>query len=411
MRTFWIISAIFFTVCVIISYKRNRQILTVYNAVYLMTLGNFYLYLQRWSGAFVYDCYSETYYVMAVVCLVFGCYALLDNKKEENLLSIIKLKSIGFGNLQYQVSTVLLIICLALTAVENIYNTGALFASDYSTFHIDSMPIIGTIVRGLYPVAYGTAYIDFKNNKKLTTLILTALCIMYALLGAGSRYWSSISILTGLIFIFESNRHLLKQIKARYRILFFLLAFLLLTVFINLGEGRTGTHTYAEWIQYTGPFRDTSLEVVASWFYGYFPFSFYNLNNTLHNILNENICTYGQFALYPFLAIMHIDDFVGIDVNNLEKSCRVIVNTAATVPTGWYQFFADFGYLFIFDLVFRLLFTYYFEKKRNFFGMMSFSTMFCAWSLLAFNDVFLSGIYLYVIIFSFFIQKIFVYNI
>jgi len=175
-----------------------------------------------------------------------------------------------------------------------------------------------------------------------------------------------------------------------------------------MGESRINTFTYAEVIRYCGPFVGTELGNLIAWFYGYFPYSFYNLNCTLLNIANNGLYTYGQFFLYPFVAFFKLAKLFGIDYEALNFSTRVIGNTAATVATGYYEFFADFGYFFPIGVLWLLFITKRFENKDNLFNLACYSYMCCVWILMSFVNVFTIGIAIYFFVFMYFINKYFV---
>ena len=409
MESLWKCGFVFYTIAVIVAFAKNKKIITAYNIVYFMTMISFVLYLQKWSLDFVYDCFPETYYLMFVVCLIFGIYALHDNKikiEQYNKKYYLKKITIG-GHISFMCSSCLLILCLTLTAVENLYLSGGLVAPDFNEFHTASMPVIGTVVRGLYPVAYAMAYLDFVSHRKKRTIILTICCIAYALLGAGSRYWSAISLVTFMVFVCEYNKDFFKALTKKTKVLIVLGCVILFELFLNMGMSRTGTQTYAQWIQYNGPFKDTPIGMAFSWFYGYFPYSFNNLNNTLSSLSTRQLYTYGQFTIYPYLAVLHVDSLFGINAIELARECRVISNTAATVATGWYEYYADFGKFFFIQVLVLLFITIHFEKKRDLSGYIGYAGMTCVWCFMSFTNIYTVGIVLYTIFFGWICKKLF----
>lgn len=408
MRTFWSISTVVFAISILYSYRINRKLITVPNIVFVSTTINFILYLQGWSADFYLECQGITYLVIGTVQIVFSVYALLNNKKKlEKKRKEYYLVKIAFGTVKFKLSTIMLFACIVLTMIETYYLTGTFISFKSTEAHTLSAPVIGTIVRGLFPVSYICAYLDWKKYKEKKTLLLVALCVAYSLLATGSRFWTIISLLTTCFFIVEYEKDLIELIPLRAKIGICVVSYFLFSVFIQLGMDRIGTKAYMDLISYTGPFRDTWAGNVLSWFYGYFPYSFHNLNLSLSHIKSSDICTFGQFTLYPFVSFLHIDGLLGIDYGAITSGSRIITNTAATVATGYFECYSDFRNLFIIGILILVGITWRYEKKRNLSGLIGFSAMETVWFLMSFNNNFTVGITLYVFFFAWIIRRFF----
>lgn len=409
MKLFWIIATVFFTVTIVFSYYRNRKLVTIPNIIFLSTTVNFILYLQGWSNDFTIECQDITYCVIGVVQVIFGIYAIMNNKVAlEGKNRQYYLKRFTIGSVKICMSTLMIWLCILLTAVEAVYLNGSLITFESKEFHTLSMPVIGTIVRGLYPVSYIAAYLDWKKFKKKSTPVLVVLCILYALFATGSRFWTIISILTVCFFILEYEKDLIDKLPMKTKVIICILAYILFSTFIQLGIDRVGqNHIYMDLISYTGPFKGTWAATIFSWFYGYFPYSFYNLNVTLKHIVDANICTYGQFLVYPYVSFLHLDGLLGIDYQAITSNTRIISNTAATVATGYFEFFADFRNFFAVGLLILVAITIRYERRRNLSGFIGFASMETVWFLMSFNNNYTVGITIYVFFFAWVLNRFF----
>ncbi len=152
------------------------------------------------------------------------------------------------------------------------------------------------------------------------------------------------------------------------------------------------TYTYMELIAYNGPLKNTIFSNVMSWFYGYFPYSFYNLNLTLQNIQTNGICTYGKFFVLPFLYATKLYKLTTLDYENLALAVRVITNTSATVATAFFEFYSDFGYLFFLPMMFYCFCMYKFQVRNTLFCQGVYSYCLVCLFLFNFYNIFSSGI-------------------
>lgn len=409
MKLFWIIATIFFTGSIIFSYFKNRKIVTVPNIVFVSTTINFILYLLGWSNDFTVECQDITYWLVGIVEVIFGVYAIFNNKiRLKKRSRHYSLKRIRVGRFKICLSSIMALMCIMLTIIEALYLTGSLFTLESKQYHTLSMPIIGTVARGLYPVTYIAAYLDWKGYKQKGTIILSILCALYAVFAMGSRFWTVISILTVSFFIVEYEKDIINELSNKTKVCICILAYIMFSLFIQLGIDRVGSnHIYMDLISYSGPLKDTWMGTVISWFYGYFPYSFYNLNTTLKHIIDADICTLGKFFVYPYASFLHLDGLFGIDYTNMTKSVRIISNTAATVATGYFEFYSDFRNFFPVGILVFVAITLRHEKKRNLSGFIGFAAMETVWFLMSFNNTYTVGITLYVFFFAWIINRFF----
>ena len=382
--------------------------------MFLSLTVNFILYLQDWSTSFRDPVYSETYILVGILQLLFCIVAIKDN--EHDKLDTIKLKKIRFNGIRVNISDILLITCILFCAIENIYVQGSLFAKG-SALHTASMPIIGPALRALYPIAYIYAFVDLTNHQSIPTLVLLIVCIVYSVIGGQGRFWCVCSLICMFIFITfykisirykkDKKQTWFSNLKLRYKVLFIIALLVAGNYLLNMGVMRISTLTFSDVTGYNGPWKKTVFGEIFAWYYGYFPFSYYNLNVTLHNILTNNLCTYGGFLFYPFLSVLKVDSLFNVDYTVMTKNARVVQNNAATVATGFFEGFSDFRWAFLISIIILLVFTFQFRGKKKLWGYISYSYMLTVWLFMSFLNIFTVGIPIYVLIFSWIFDKLF----
>ncbi len=413
---FYIASTIFFTIAVIQCNIKTKYWLALPNILFISVCVNFLLYLCGWSLRFVEPVYDRTYYVIGTLQLIFGIVTMFYKRPEK--LGEIQFKRIKLGQFRgFSIAAILLSLCILLCAIENLYLHGGLFASNYY-YHTASMPLVGPILKALYPVSYIVAFIEFTNSKSKSVLVLFVVSIVYSVVGSQGRFWTICSFLSVLVFASLYEKPALRKkkkekgwfasLKLRYKLVILTVSILAFNYLMTMGVNRINMFTYADIIGYSGPWKDTALGESFAWYYGYFPFSFYNLNTTIQNIYDHNILSLGSFLAYPFLSLINLEGVFGIDYTALTKTARVIQNNAATVATGYFESVSDFHELFAISILVLLSITYMCRKRVRLSNYISYSYMLVVWLFMSFLNMFTVGIPLYVFIISAVINRIFV---
>ena len=381
------------------SYKKTKRIISIPNVFFVGVSINFILYLCNWSSLFIVKCLPVTYMVIGGCTLVVVIFDLIYLKKNKNIvnsepisldLSIMRLR---FGSIRIHFSTVVFLICFSCAAIENFMMYHTLFPFLYNIdSHKYSSAVFGTLWKALYPVGFFSFYFEQKRvvKKKIVSYIILLLTSIYLLIGGGSRFWTFVTILSFVFFYFINVR---KNIKLKTVIFVVLVGTQILRVFLLMGMTRLqSAYTYMELIGYNGPFKNTIFSNAMSWFYGYFPYSFYNLNLTLQNIQNNGICTYGQFFMLPFLYLTKLYKLTSLDYSELALSVRVISNTSATVATAFFEFYSYFKYFFFLPMVFYCFCMYQFQSKNTLFSQGAYAYCLACLFLFSFYNVFSPGI-------------------
>lgn len=402
MYVFYLISTVVFSISVIANIIRTKKILTIPTIIFLSVTINFILYLLHWSDAIAEPVYDVTYYVIGMIQLIFSVYATAKNQGISTKVRY-RLKSISLGAIKCNLSTILLLSCLFLCMTENYLMFGGFFASNSSS-HTSSIPLLSPILKALYPVAGIAAFIDFDNTKKKGILLLASVVLIYSVIGAKGRMWTLIALFIVLMYM-SSRRYgaivrkksssWFVMLKLRYKVLLVAAVVFSGSYLLNMGATRINTFTYAQLLKYTGPGEGKVYGDILAWYYGYFPFSFYNLNTTLNDIVISGRYSFGQFLLYPYTSFVHVSGILGIDYSTLTYTTRVIQINVATVATGYYEFFKDFGYFFFISVLIYIAITRYFEKRSTYFAKTGYSYMAIVWLFMSFLNVYTVGVVIY----------------
>ena len=408
----FIFSTIIEVIEMIYSFKRTHKFLTIQNVFFVSIIINFILYLCNWSSDFVVGCQPITYTVIIVTQVLVTITDFYYLSKPANQLNFCeKIKTIKFNGLFLSPSTILFIVCLLCGMAENYLTYGMLFPFLNSIdSHKNVVPIFGTIWRSLYPIAliYLIAEGKYKEKKwyDFFFLIITAL---YLFISSGSRFWSVLSLCCAFFFWIKYKN---PKIRFNKFILIILVIVILVIVMLNMGISRLTIYSYEYKIGYKGPFAGTSFGETVSWYYGYFPYSFHNLNMTLMNISNNNRYTYGLFFILPVLYLTKTYKIFGLQsYNYYAMSVRIVTNTAATVATAFFEFYADFGPFFFIPILALLIVMNTLEKRKTIFSIGVFSYLLIIWYMFNFYNVISNGIPYTFMLFLFICNKFFVITI
>lgn len=377
----------------------GHRLLTLPNIVFVTTVLNFVLYLCGWSANFSVPCSDTTYAIVIVVEIVFTLYAFVPAR--ESMEKRIIFKVVSIGPLQFHVTSLLLSLSLLILVIENVYLFGTLFASN-SSYHTAVMPVLGPVNRALIPVAYSAMFMEMADRRSTKTgVVFFLLHAAYSVIGARGRFWFVVSIACALLTLTVYKRGAILGMRMRYKLPIVLGVIALSIIMFNFGVERMA-QSYSFYVAYSGPFQDFEL---ASWYYGYFPYSFYNLDLTVRRIEALHAYTNGAFLALPFLSVLQLDGIFGLSYNTLTMSTRVITNTAATVATGYYEMYADFGPLFVITILVYLAITFFFERRDSFVSLVSSRYMWVVWGAMSFLNIFTVGIPLYVFILAWLVGR------
>lgn len=247
-------------------------------------------------------------------------------------------------------------IYVAAMLAENYLGSGhilpGLVGVDIHTFHA---PILFYITGATYLVVALNTLVAINGKKWL--LLVDVLVVALLFFGKSARMDAFIAIIECVSLIaFIGIPEVARKIKERNgrnnrsrknvvaAVIMAAVLILAVQTGVNIGNDRMNSYgrydiTYGDGIGYCGPelFGDT-----LSLYYGYFPFSFYNLNNNIAFVGPQ-----GSFAGINsfrslYFGVLQFDNLFGAPLNEANDS-KVIVTKGATVTTGFWDFYYDYG--------------------------------------------------------------------
>lgn len=203
-------------------------------------------------------------------------------------------------------------------------------------------------------------YLAFYKTRKYVYLFLMLVGLFFPVIGKGSRIEAGIALSQlGLLILYirknKRNNTASYLIKHFFQNTIKLVAIIIVGILMISGALLTGElrskgevsseSQYALSIGYSGIGEGTTKDMLA-WYYGYFPFSYHNLNN---NIISTRISTnwigFNSFKALWF-GLLRFSWF-GYE-SDIANKAKDITTTSATVVTAFWDFYYDYGsYCFI----------------------------------------------------------------
>lgn len=370
-----------------------------------------------WSSLYIAEDCLEFNYVIIIYTIITIVFSFLSYKYEPNKISQYdKIKLTTFGN---RLSIALPLLWILLFLLENYLGSGFFFpALSHVDAHKVSLPIISYFTYCIFlPVSF--SYFVYKSTKSRLHILFVIICIALPVVSRSARMQSLIAILQvlTLVRIFSPEfSSITKQFKYKKYIIL-LLTICSIVYMVHLTTYRMnhyGTYDliYGEEIGYTGP----ALFGILSIYYGYFPLSF---NNLKLNILYNNMIEHNYIGLYSFtcfwFGLLQIDNILDIPTNG-HNAARIVTSYSATVTTGLWEFWYDFGYLCFIPILVAYFITFFIMNKAHYeTKYLTYRTIFAwyipFWFFLSFQNVLfqsiniVASIILYYIIKKSFIMK------
>ena len=348
---------IFWFLMFFVAKKKNSCLTYIFWGIYFPL----FLYQLKWSE--LIDTTNSFYFNYIFICLTFICflyfvitYKKLYVKGIEGKICITK-----FGK---QIFYILNFGYLFLYLVENYLGSGTIIPGLKGIdIHTYSFPVISYITNAQFLIlAYNYYY--FKATKKTFCLLFIFLVILLPILTRLARMSVVISVvqLFSLILFMELHNNNSKKSNKKKKLYIYLIAIIGFIGMSMFTQYRMNLHaaenTYLSGIGYCGP---KIFEWLAP-YYGYFPMSF---NNLKINIIYRTI-THNYVGLYSFnslyFGLLQLDNILGISPTGFLKN-RIVLTGLATVPTGFYEFYYDYGILLFIPIFVAMFITYKFEKN------------------------------------------------
>lgn len=378
---------------------------------------NFFMYLLGWSDYINQPPNTNTYILINSIIVIFIVIMIFSKSpinKIYNRKEYINIKSFVYGNKNADIYTFINIIYITLFFIENYMGSGSFIPNIVGIdIHTYSAPLVSFITRAIYVMLF-LNYICYEKFKKKRYLIFFFIdCILFPVI-RGARLNIIIAFIQFFIFYFIYNLDNLLKYK-RKLIGIIAIVIVIATSAVYIGNVRIdnqlkrsdlqGSISYSDYIRYSGP--EDAIGILP-WYYGYFPMSYANLNLTIESIDNQNVRTAGIFSLRPILVGMIqfdnlIPEYPDIDFFN---STRQYYTKAATVGTGFGEFYMDFGiFAFIPILIYASISLYFYNSiRKDIYYISIYSCIAGAWFFMAFQNTMIDVVTLYSILYLYIIK-------
>jgi len=370
---------------------------------------NFLLYLLRLSDNIQFEVDGSTYLIMVylniatcMASLIFG-QPLKSVKNSQNLRDI----NISFSHSKMVILFLMNFIYLGLVLVENYLGSNTFFPYlSGIDIHVYSASLIsyfthntGVVVMLNY-VAIKKGNLRKSSKKWLFLFIFLDIFWFFITKGArmGPFVWT---IEFFIFFICYENFHI--KFITKFKVI--VIAIIIAITFVGAGNIRVSNNgeydlSYSTGIQYTGYEDPLGL---LPWYYGYFPMSFEVLNESIINAKYQNFNqTNGIYTFRPILeGVFQLQNIVKDYPNYTADLYRLYPNGLTTVPTGFYEFFIDYGDLNFISLTIYIFFTYFIYKRinLNIKYTMIYAVLLTGWVLMSFQNILCTATAFYSIVF------------
>lgn len=388
-------------------YFNRKDLLSPGQIVFFFVIVNIFLYLRSYSDFIKIDNIDPSVYFMFIAIIVIFLFITLFTRRI----------NVRFDDILYRLKRpklmyIINVANIVLVFVENLVGSGTLIPTIHAIdIHTFSMPIISLFTRSIGFLLI-LNYIHYANSKKKTFVALSFIVVLLPMVTRAARMTSVIAIVQFVVFYIIMNKNRIhnnfKQISK-----FALIGILIVVIMTAVAEYRMVNYNdyhgaYSETIKYTG--YEDRLGVLPM-YYGYFVLGYENLNLSIKNIKSHgDIYTNGLYTFAPvFVGIFQFDNlFSEFPDRDYANTYRLNNVSTATVPTGFFKFFLDFGdFAFLSIIIYGFLTLLLYNKiRKNKFYASYYSILAGAWALMSFQNVLIEATTLYNIIFLFLFSRI-----
>lgn len=385
---------------------------------------NFLLYLLGWSEFLNVKTYTGTYVLLASTIIIAMVVMIYSKSPVDKLLEgknriVLKPVKLNIGKYNVDLYVLINMIYILLFLTENFIGSGNiapnLFGIDIHTY---SAPIISFFTRALFVMIIFN-FLSFTSFKKKYFLLFIVIDLALFLVLRGARFNAFMSVFQFTLFIFIYYFDVVKRHLGKFLIVTSLLVIVIFSLGVTIGNNRVEEqyghleedYTYTSLIKYTGP--EDPLGIIP-WYYGYFPMSYGNLNNSVNLIDEKEVHTFGLYTMRPiFVGAFQFDNLIPNykDIDYTRQFYK-INTTAATVTTGFMEFYLDFGYFsFISILIYLLIGLFFYNQiRKNIYYSVFYSAYAINWLLMSFQNTMIEVITWYTLLYLFLIKKFLVEN-
>ena len=328
------------------------------NAISYITIGitlPLMLYLLQWSELITPTISNMFVYIFVVFYLILFVYECFTYNLEPN--KIHKNEKIIITHCGKIIVPTINLLFFTFYFLENYLGSGTIVpALKGIDIHTYSASLI-SFITGVPIITVCINYYAFKATRKFRYVLLLLLVFAVPVITRGSRMAavSAAICFLSIFFFFESNwaKNSIKQMKKFKYMKYFVFCIVLivglyLVYYTTVRMNHYGQYNmkYDDAIKYNGP---RWLSFLAP-YYGYFPLSFNNLNiNLLWREIHHNYLGLYSFSCF-FFGILHLHTFFNVDQLG-DIAGNLITSVSATVPTGFWDYYYDYGILLFIPIV------------------------------------------------------------
>lgn len=297
------------------------------------------LYFLRWSEFMEEKSSNDFYYIFSLLNIFMIIFNILERK-----LYIKKIRIKDYKIKNANLLKGLNLFYLLMLIIENFILSGTLFPMlNGIDIHTDVMSagLAIIITKNTLPINF-INFLFFNKTKNKKYLFYIFILICFPMITRGARHTAiQEGIMIVLFALFLLKKDFIKLIKNNFLKIIFIVF-----IALSITEYRTYTTnkikidigTYSDWIKYKGPYSE--FKIIPN-YYGYYPMSFDNLDRSIKENSEKFEGSYfGQNTFRGIYSGIHKIIFKYTPYEN--GKYRVYSSTAATVPTGFYDFYYDY---------------------------------------------------------------------
>ncbi|AUS95179.1 hypothetical protein CDQ84_03210 [Clostridium thermosuccinogenes] len=317
------------------------------------------MYFLKWSTLIEDGIAPVFYFIFIILNMLVILANLVDRRTINEKVIIIKAKK------NKGVLLAINIVYFGLTCLENYLGSGYIFPALHNVdIHTYSAPFISYFTNSLFVVLLAN-FLYWYTTKKRIYLFGIVFFILLLMIGKSSRMIvliSFIQLMSFAFFLYINDKKLGRYVRKKFfknkkqKYVFVIFGILLILFMVKYTDYRMSHYgkydiNYADTIGYSGP---ETFKNVISVYYGYFPMSLNNLNINIkyRDIYPNYIGLYSYKCLY--FGILRIHNI--FDLNPYQPEVGgLYASKSATVPTGFFDFYYDFGFLCIIPIFIAIL--------------------------------------------------------
>lgn len=304
-----------------------------------------------WSSFHIVDRPGEFYYVFVILNI---CYLLYFKLSKRLFIGSFDVVTKGGMSLE-----IINLVFIGSVLIESYHISGYFFPFlNGIDIHTYRAPILYYFTTGLYCFAILNLfeYISTKNKKYLLYIVVLLVINIASKASRIDVFICFVQIMSFYLFYYFSNNKI-QECKSKI-FLIMMLVFVMVLGGIKVGNDRMNSFdkyqlVYSEGIDYYGP---VTYGEICAYYYGYFALSFDNFAyNIATSRINENYLGLNTFRTLYF-GVLQFDNLFDLDGGEAVKANNIRCKAAA-IPTGFWDFWYDYGYFIFVPILISFMFS------------------------------------------------------